>query len=120
MKIAVTSSTEGVQSPIDPRFGRAGYFVLYEKDSGEITACEKNFKMDSAQGAGIQAAEQLAGLDVDAVVTGHCGPKAFTVLTAAGIGVYPCAGCTVEEALALYRNGTLEHMESADVEGHWA
>ena len=42
----------------------------------------------AAQGAGIQTAERLAGLGVQAVMSGYVGPKAFTALKAAGLDVY--------------------------------
>ena len=75
--------------------------------------------MDSAQGAGIQAAQTVARALVQAVVTGHCGPKAFRVLSAAGIAVYTTDAATVAEALERFRSGSLSALRSADVDGHW-
>ena len=51
---------------------------------------------------------------------GHCGPKAFRVLQAAGIRVYAAGAGTVEEALAQYRANRLAEAKAADVEGHWS
>jgi hypothetical protein len=42
MKIAVTSLGESLESPIDQRFGRARFFVIYNLESGEWSV-SKNF-----------------------------------------------------------------------------
>jgi predicted Fe-Mo cluster-binding NifX family protein len=52
------------------------------------------------------------------VVTGHCGPKAFRVLSAAGVKVYNTDAPTVAEALDRFRAGKLVPADAADVEGH--
>jgi len=52
-------------------------------------------------------------------VTGHCGPKAFRVLLAAGVKVYTTDALTVSAALEHYRSGKLTEAKAADVEGHW-
>ena len=44
--------------------------------------------LNATQGAGIQAAESVAWLGVETLITGHGGPKAFQVLSAAGIKVF--------------------------------
>ncbi len=47
----------------------------------------------------------MARAGADVVVTGHCGPKAFRVLRAAGIKVFNSEAATVANALELYRAG---------------
>jgi len=54
------------------------------------------------------------------VLTGNCGPKAFLVLSAAGIKIFNTAAPTVAAALERYRSGKLTEANSADVKGHWA
>lgn len=118
-KIAFTTSGEDLDSPLDPRFGRCRKFLIYnlEKETFEIVENQKSF--NAAQGAGIQAAETVARLGVEAVVTGHCGPNAFRVLSAAGIDIYSCQSETVSAALESFCSGALTKAQSADVEGHW-
>jgi len=70
------------------------------------------------QGAGIQTAEMLANSGVEAVMTGHCGPKAFRVLNAAKISIYIGYTGTVLGALNAYQTGEIKPAENADVEGH--
>ena len=88
MRIAFTTSGETLDAALDGRFGRARRFVVYEDTTGAVEVLDNRVAMDSAQGAGIQAAQTIARALVQAVVTGHCGPKAFRVLSAAGIAVY--------------------------------
>jgi predicted Fe-Mo cluster-binding NifX family protein len=76
--------------------------------------------VDAAQGAGVQAAEIVSRLGAECLVTGHCGPKAFRTLEAAGITVYTGATGTVAEALEQLASGGLTHTEAPDVAGHWA
>jgi len=119
MKIAFSTSGETLDAPLDPRFGRAARFLIYDLDSDSFEFVDNQQSLNSAQGAGIQSAGTVARQGVKALVSGHCGPKAFRVLKAAGIGIFTCNAATVREALEAYRAGTLAEAISADVEGHW-
>ncbi|NLI48097.1 MAG: dinitrogenase iron-molybdenum cofactor biosynthesis protein [Acidobacteria bacterium] len=119
MKIAFTSSGDTLDSPLDSRFGRAPKFIVYDTDTQTHTAIDNAQNLNAAQGAGIQSAETVARAGVQHLVTGHCGPKAFRVLTAAGIAIYNCDAPTVREALERFHAGTLKPASAADVEGHW-
>ena len=119
MKLAITSQAEGLESAVDPRFGRAKFFVIVDTATNTTTTVANSANLDVAQGAGIQAAKAILDLHVKAVITGHVGPKAFAALKAGNIGVYPAAGGTVAEALAEFKSGALKAMPAADVQGHW-
>jgi len=119
MKIAFSTSGETLESPLDQRFGRAPKYIVYDLDSGTFEAVDNRQSLDAAQGAGIQSAETVARLGVRGIVTGHCGPKAFRVLQAAGIKIYTSDAPTVAEALEQYRSGKLTEAKAADVDGHW-
>jgi len=56
---------------------------------------------------------------VKIVISGHLGPNAFHVVSAAGIDVYTASSMTVRDAVEAYRNGKLTKLAGADVEGHW-
>ncbi|MFA4943425.1 MAG: NifB/NifX family molybdenum-iron cluster-binding protein [Lentisphaeria bacterium] len=121
MKIAITTSGDSLAAPLDSRFGRAPRFLLLELADGSFTLVDNRQNLDAAQGAGIQAAQNLAATGARALITGHCGPKAFRVLQAAGIQVYTTPGApTVAAAVEAYRAGRLQPLAAADVEGHWA
>jgi predicted Fe-Mo cluster-binding NifX family protein len=119
MRIAITAAGRSPDSPMDARFGRAGYFQIYDEDTGEYEIIDNTTGMDAMQGAGVQAGELIAGRDVSVLITGHCGPKAFRVLDAAGVKVLLCGGGTVENALDKYREGSLKQAAGPDVKGHW-
>ncbi|MCU0610932.1 MAG: NifB/NifX family molybdenum-iron cluster-binding protein [Candidatus Eisenbacteria bacterium] len=119
MKLAITTSGETVDAALDSRFGRAPKFLIYDVESGAFTLLDNAQNLQAAQGAGVQAAEHVARAGVDAVITGHCGPKAFRVLSAVGIKVYTTDLPTVAAALAAFKAGSLSQAEGADVEGHW-
>lgn len=120
MKVAFTTSGAALNAPLDSRFGRASKFLVYDLDANTFTVIDNAQNLNAAQGAGIQSAETVSRLGVEAVVTGHCGPKAFRVLSAAGIRILNTDTPTVAEALEQYRAGKLTEAKSADVEGHWA
>ncbi len=119
MKIAVSTSGEDLGAAVDTRFGRAPRFLIYETETGAFSLKENKQNLNAAQGAGIQSATCVAEEEVDAVITGNCGPKAYAVLDAASIKVYTCSGATVSEAVEQLRKGELKPAEEANVEGHW-
>lgn len=119
MKIAFSTSGDDLNAPLDRRFGRAPKFLIYDLDTNTFQMVDNRQNVNAAQGAGIQAAETVARSAVSCLVTGHCGPKAFRVLSAAGIKVFNTEATTVAEALDHFRSGKLTEAQSADVEGHW-
>ncbi len=119
MKIAITSQGTTHDSPIDTRFGRASYFVVYDDETNSWECINNEQNMQAAQGAGIQAATIIANAACKVLITGHCGPKAYRTLRAAGIDIYSSKAATVDQALEAFRQGALLKLEDADVEGHW-
>ena len=119
MRIAFTTSGENLEAPLDSRFGRAPKILVYDLDARTFEVIDNTQNLNAPQGAGIQAAQNVAGTGAKNLVTGHCGPKAFKVLQAAGIAVYTTNSATVSEALEQFRSGSLTPAQSADVEGHW-
>ena len=120
MKLIFTTAGNNLDAPLDPSFGRARNFLLYDPESraSQIISNQQNRK--GAQGAGIQGGETSVEGGGQALITGHCGPKAFRVLEAAGVKVYNTDAPTISEALARFRAGQLTEATSANVEGHWA
>lgn len=119
MKIAVTSSGRTLEAAVDPRFGRCKFFILVDTETGGCEVFDNAQNLQAAQGAGIQAAETVVNTGAQVVITGHCGPKAFRVLSAAEVGVCVGAEGTVAEAVEAYKTGKLTPALGADVEGHW-
>jgi predicted Fe-Mo cluster-binding NifX family protein len=120
MKIAISISGNSLQSPLDPRFGRAETFCLVDDETGEWTVHE-NSAHSAAGGAGVQAAQFVAKLGARAVISGAFGPNAFDTLSPAAIDMYIVpAGetLTASDALALFKAGKLSKAMSASHQGH--
>ena len=98
MKIVFTTSGTDLDAPLDRRFGRAPRFLVYDLDARTFEVVENAQNLNAAQGAGIQSAETVARLGAKAVVTGHCGPKAFRVLRTAGVAILTSDAPTVAAA----------------------
>jgi predicted Fe-Mo cluster-binding NifX family protein len=108
MKLVITSQGPNLADPVDPRFGRARYHILFDPDDGEFTALDNDQRVEAAQGAGVQAAQNVVARGAGVLLTGHCGPKAYEVLCAAGVQVYSGIEGTVLEAVQAWRQGNLE------------
>lgn len=119
MKIAITAQGTRLDSPLDPRFGRAKCFIVVDTEAGSFSAVDNSVSLNAAQGAGIQAGKRVVELGVDGLITGHVGPKAFTTLRAGRVKIYTGAAGTVADGIEQFKTGKLTALESADVEGHW-
>jgi predicted Fe-Mo cluster-binding NifX family protein len=119
MKVAITSQGADLDSEVDPRFGRAMFFIVVDTETGEFTAHDNEQNLSAAQGAGIQAAQNVVSFGVDGVVTGNVGPKAFTALQAGNIKIYVGAAGSVMRAVEQFKTGQLECVNKPNVEGHW-
>ena len=119
MKVAVTSQGPDLNSEVDPRFGRARYFIVVDLETGQFATHDNSGNLNSAQGAGVQAGRDIAELGAQTLLTGNIGPKAFTTLEAAGITVYTGASGTVQDAIEQFKAGRLQHSQGANVPGRW-
>ncbi len=119
MKIAISVSEGTLESPIDNRFGRAKSFMLYDTETKSFTTHDNTQNLTAAQGAGIQAGQNVVELGADCLITGHCGPKAYKVLAAGDIKLFLAVDGTVQENIKKCIDGELSESNSADVEGHW-
>ncbi|MEA1978933.1 MAG: NifB/NifX family molybdenum-iron cluster-binding protein [Chloroflexota bacterium] len=87
MQLAISGETPQFETQLERRFGRCAYFIIVDT---ETRAWESfpNPAVEARGGAGTQAAQFLANQGVEAVVSGHFGPNAFTALDAASIQMY--------------------------------
>ena len=119
MKIAITTQAEGLGAEVDPRFGRAKGFVIYDTESKEVEFVDNVQNLQAVQGAGVQSSRNIIDSGARVLITGNVGPKAFTALNSEGIEIYIGASGTVEQAIEDYKKGNLKKAEDANVEGHW-
>jgi predicted Fe-Mo cluster-binding NifX family protein len=120
MKLIISISGNTIDSPFDPRFGRAAAFCLVDSETGEWTVHE-NPALSAAGGAGVQAAQFVAKLGAQAVISGAYGPNAFDTLSPAGIEMYLAPtgdNVTAADVLALFKAGKLQKAEAATHAGH--
>lgn len=118
MKVAISSSGTTLESNVDQRFGRCPYYIIYDTESGNFEAVE-NKSSQSGGGAGIQAAQSIAEMKAEALVTGNVGPNAFRVLSAASIKIYSGATGSIKDAVEKFKKGEYEETSAPDVGPHF-
>ncbi len=119
MKIVVSATGPGMDSEVDARFGRCPYFIavdIKDKKIGEHKAIG-NASANQLGAAGMTAAQAVAELKADAVITGNVGPRAFIVFQQLGIEVYTGRG-TVRKVVEDFIAGKLQKVEGATGPGH--
>ncbi len=120
-KIAVSSEAPDLDARVDPRFGRAAGFVIVDPATMAFEYVDNGASQAMAQGAGIQAAETVAGTGARVLLTGYVGPKAFQALSAAGIAIgQNVDNLTVREAVQRFQAGEVPMAEAPNSRGHGA
>ncbi len=117
MKIAITAQGDDLDFEVNPFFGRAPCFVFVDPETLAFDAVV-NPALMSAGGAGIRAAQLIVQHQVAAVLTGNVGPNAYRVLRAADVPIYLVGPCTVRQAVAHFKAGTLEPLQQASAQAH--
>ena len=118
MKVAISSSGDTLQSYVDPRFGWCPYYIIYDTESGSFKAIENKSSL-AAGGAGIQAAQNISDMKVEALITGNVGPNAFRVLSAASIKIYSGVTGSIKGAIEKFKKGEYKQTIGPDVESHF-
>jgi predicted Fe-Mo cluster-binding NifX family protein len=118
MKVAFTTSGGGLDAAVDSRFGRAPRFLIVDTETRDWSLLDNEQNVRASQGAGIQASTTVIRAGAEAVVTGNCGPRAFDVLTQAGLRVYTGASGTIADALEALEAGRLSPAGGASVDSH--
>jgi len=108
MKIAVSSVGKNLSDNISDVFGRCEYFLIITIENKKITNTEvmENLSIQKTTGAGISAAQAVAGKDVAAIISNNLGPRAKDVLNQFSIDMYQASG-KVEEVIQDFIEGKL-------------
>lgn len=114
MKICITSTGDNLDSTVDPRFGRCGYFIIVDPESLEFKTLA-NPNVSATGGAGIQSAQLVANEGAEAVITGNVGPNAFQTLSSLNIKVFAGASGTIKEVIQNYKDGKFKEMTGPTV-----
>ena len=118
MKICVSAVANSLDAQLDPRFGRCPYLVIVDDETMQFEAIP-NVASGAMGGAGIQAAQTIAGKGVKVLITGSIGPNAFQALSAAGIKIMTGAFGTVREVVEKCKKGELKETGAPTVHGHF-
>jgi predicted Fe-Mo cluster-binding NifX family protein len=119
MRIAITATGKDVDSQVDPRFGRAQFILILDESGTIVEALDNSQNLNAMRGAGIQTAKILADRKVNVLMTGYCGPNAFTTLKAAGIKVGIEQSGTVKDTLDRFNRNEVKFADQPNVEAHW-
>jgi predicted Fe-Mo cluster-binding NifX family protein len=110
MILCITARGRGLDALVEPRFGRAPFFLLLEPDGTALSPVANPFT-DARGGVGPRAVQVLADHRVDTLITGQMGANALAAVKAAGIRVFACPeGETVSSALQLFQSGQLQQI----------
>ncbi len=119
MKIAITANGKTLDSPMDPRFGRAPFILVVNTEGELLEVIDNMTNVNAMRGAGIQAAKSLADRGVNVLLTGHCGPNAFTALQAAGIKVGSDQSGLVKDVIQKFLKDGVGFADKPNAEAHW-
>lgn len=110
MKIVFTTKGENWDSQIDPRFGRAEMFLIYDDQSDSLELVTNNETESMDHGVGMQTSKKIINLNADVVITGNgAGGKALDVLKSTDIKFYIGAGdMSVKNAYDAFKDGKLK------------
>ena len=114
MKICITAQGNTLESQIDPRFGRAKYFIFYDDQTSEYEAVENPY-IGGIGGVGVQAGQLMDEKNVEVIITGNIGPNAYRTIQASSVTVYTGAQGPLKDVLEHYKNGELKPTYSPTV-----
>lgn len=109
MKIAIPVETKQSNAPVCVSFGRTPFFAIYDTDLKNFEF-KSNSAADSQGGAGIKAAQLIADLGVNIVITYRCGENAAQVLKPANIKIYKAQDGSIKENVEKFISGQLSEL----------
>jgi len=112
MRIAIPASGQTVNDPVDTRFGRAPFIILFTPETGEIVSLSNPFATGSG-GVGPKVVQLLVQNQVTHLIAPRIGGNANDALLAAGVEIFLYEGSEpVSSALELFKAGKLPLMTS--------
>ncbi len=110
MKIVFTAKGNSWDSQMDPRFGRAEMFLVYDEQSDTFEEVSNKQTENMEHGVGLQSSKKMLELKADIIITGNgAGGKALDIIKETNIKIYVGAGdINVKEAYNAYKLGKLK------------
>lgn len=118
MKIAITAVGPTLEDQVEPRFGRAPWYLFIDTETMAFEAL-RNPNVAAGGGAGIQSAQLMSDNNVRYVLTGNCGPKAFQVFNASGVQLIVGVSGTARQAVEQFKAGAYATANQPNVESHF-
>ena len=116
-KVCITSIGPTLDSPVDPRFGRAAFFIFLD-EKGNIEESVPNPGVEAFRGAGIAAAQEVVKRKVDSIISGNIGPSAFSVLQASGVKIFLSpVSVSVKEGFRMWKDNKLSSISGPSATG---
>ncbi len=106
MKVVITALGSDLQAKVDPRFGRAKYFIIIDTETMEYETIF-NEGINKVFGAGMQSSQLINFKKVSVIITGNIGPNAHQALATEKIKIYQGIDTTVEKAIVKLKNNQL-------------
>jgi predicted Fe-Mo cluster-binding NifX family protein len=79
MKVAITGTGNSLESKLDQRFGRCGYFIIYDTET-KSTEFLPNPNKDAQEGAGPASVQLVSSRNVQKIISGEFGIKIKSLL----------------------------------------
>ena len=110
MKIAVPVNENKRDPAVAGIFGRAVWFLIYDKETGEMQILG-NDAAKSTGGAGIQAAQTVLDSGARVLLTPQCGENAAKVLLSGGVELFRSQpALSAMSNIEAFLNGKLEKL----------
>lgn len=117
MKVMVSAFGLSLDDLVHERFGRSAYLLLVHSSTMVFELVDNTAAKDEPEGAGVAAANRAVEWEVEALIAGHVGAKAYSVLEAAGIPAYDGSGLSVSQAVEACVRGELPPLEQGAAPG---
>ncbi len=102
VRIAISASEASLDGAVDPRFGRARFFLVADGRGERVDVVDNRGSDELPHGAGTAAVAAMIRRGVTTVLTGQVGPRAEEGLRAAGIQVRTGVSGVCRDVLVAY------------------
>jgi len=117
IKICISATGDNLDAFLDPRFGRAMFFLIINSE-GRLIKAIKNTGKQAMRGAGVTAAQIVTDEKVNVIITGNIGPNASMVLSASKIKIFVGIPETpILDIIKKYQEDKLQQAIEAKVSG---
>jgi predicted Fe-Mo cluster-binding NifX family protein len=113
--VAISATGENPNASVDQRFGLERFFILIDPLTQGWELFDNLANVTSMEDVGIHTAKSLIKNQVETVITGNCGSRAFKKLHELGVEVFLDAHGTVRQAFDNWRQGKFQSASDANM-----